>query len=317
MPCAACRFVLRSRREPFGEAADLVVDEDRVPGERSVSGSLDDDEVAAGEFGEPLAILQPADVVVGSVEHRHRLCHQGTEGLDVGAHRTVAPKSPGRGVDQGLRRDLVSPRDSVLDLLCRVRLAEHLREEEPHEVVVVAIEPVVLVVLVPPVGVRQGLVPGHVVAGGVIDGEAAGRGDGEDPEHALGPARRHVHRPAGTARKRNEDSLIDACRIHHGNGVGGILLVRVCRGARRATGGATSATVEGDDPEVTREVAHLRLPDPRRHDRPRRHEQQRRRPGPEGLPGEVHPVAGRDSGLVGAAGPAGRVRRVTDASAGQ
>ena len=152
------------RREALGEGTDLVVDQHGVAQERAVAGPLDHDQAAPGQLREPLAVGESAHLVLRPVQHRDRHGELRAQRLDVAADRAVAPEPPGRHVDEGLRGHLPTPRHGVLELLGRVRLVEHPSEEEVQEVVVATAEPVVLVVLLPPDGAGQRLVPRHVVA---------------------------------------------------------------------------------------------------------------------------------------------------------
>ena len=191
---ARTHVVLAPRRlEAVDELRDQVVDLHRVARRRAVPGVLEQHQLPAGELGQPLAERGRPDAVLGAVHHDDRARHLPGQRRDRLAHRTVAPEPPRRGVREDLRRDLVRPPDAVLDLLGRVRLGEHLPEEELGEVVVAAAQPVVLVVLGPALGGVQRLVPRHVVAAGRGHVEAARRGDRHDPEHPVaGPPPRRA-----------------------------------------------------------------------------------------------------------------------------
>ena len=94
------------------------------------------------------------DRVVGALDHEHRAADAAAEL----AHGLLVEASPPLRRDERLGRRLEAPADAVLDRLRRVRLGEHLREEELEEAAVVA-QPVVAVVLRPALVGVELLVP--------------------------------------------------------------------------------------------------------------------------------------------------------------
>ena len=149
---------------------------------------------------------------------------------------------PGRaGLDgghQGGRVGVVPPPDAVLDLLGRVRLHEHLAEEEPEEVVVAAPEPVGPVERAPtPRGGRapRSKPPCSRSVGGPP--EAGGGPDGEEPGDPLGVAGRDHDGPHGAHRQADEGGPLGVGGVHHRDDVVGVLVVDV--GRRRRWGGPT------------------------------------------------------------------------------
>jgi hypothetical protein len=150
-----------------------------------------------------------------------------------------------------------------------VGFREHLREEVADEVVVVAVEPVVLVVLRPPLGRVDRLVPREPLAVGVRDVEGARRTEREDAADPFGMLGGEVHGPRGARRESDHNRTVRPGGVEDGYGVRRILSVGVCGGAGRTARVATAATVERDDPVVAGEVRDLGLPELRRDDRPR------------------------------------------------
>ena len=164
---------------------------------------------------------------------------------------------------------LAGPGDDVLEQLGRVRLGQHLVEEEVREARPV-VEPVVPVVLVPAarrrqlvVEVRGGRQPDRHRRGAVL-------GPRRDRDHAVHPVRVQGGgssacqalsrcRPARPARRRGGPSP-RWCRRRSRRS-------SYAAGSVRPVGAAVAARVDGDDPEVPRQVRHLGLPHPAVHDR--------------------------------------------------
>ncbi len=131
--------------------AQEQIDLDRVAHVRRVCRPFERDERAAGRLRERRAACVRRLLVLVPVDDEHGTADTGGE---LARLRLVGdPRSLLRG-EQDLGRGLQPPFHAVLDLLRRVRLPEHLRDEELHEAGVVA-QPVVAVVLRPPfVGVE-------------------------------------------------------------------------------------------------------------------------------------------------------------------
>ena len=138
-----------------------------------------------------------------------------------------------RGVGQRPWLGLEAPSDAVLDLLRRVRFAEHLTEEELEEVLVVAL-PVVAVVLGPTLGGFESDPGTGTRCARRLDGrERNCRADRHHAEHTLGarrlrPAWSRARRPTGRPARR-----VRAGGIEHRDGVGGELVIRVVLGTDR------------------------------------------------------------------------------------
>ena len=129
-PCAA--------RELVQEPVDL----DRLARLRAVAGAGHRHQAAAGGLRQRRALGVRADQVLVAVDHQHRALHAGhrvLEGLE------PAQRERRHRVRERLRVGLQRPAHAVLDLLGRVRVVEHLGEEELQEAAVV-LAPVVAVV---------------------------------------------------------------------------------------------------------------------------------------------------------------------------
>ena len=191
------------------------------------------------------------------------------------AHRVGRDPVLDLHVDQRLRRRVEPPPHAVLDQLGRVRLVEHLREEELEEAAVV-LEPVVAVVLLPALVVVALLVPRQVAA---VD-RLAERHRGADEDRALDPLGvlgGQQQRALGAERERHEVRALGAGRVHHRERVGDVVGRGVA--ALRAVGEPVAAAVEQQHAAVAREVRDLHLPVARVDDRPRREQQHGRLAG--------------------------------------
>ena len=184
-----------------------------------------------------------------------RTCaHSGSTGV---ADRAVAARAGRRWCRPASAGSIVvRPADAVLDLLGRVRLGEHLLEEEPDEVVVVAVEPVVLVVLRPsPRWCRVGSSQAYWSRLGLRHRRTRRTGAiATMPGHPLGVPGGDVHRPGRPAGQRRPARPARSrwrparrrCRRR---------TPRRCTPPRRRAAGATAApAVEGDHPVVPRQV---------------------------------------------------------------
>jgi hypothetical protein len=265
----------RPRHDPVDERPDLPVDQHRVPGRQPVPGALDEQQLGAGQLGQPLADRVRAHLVLGAVDGQHRAADVGAQRLDRRADRAVAAEPAGRRGGQHLGLDVQRPADAVLDLLGRVRLGEHRVHEEPDEVRVAAAEPVVLVVLPPALVAAVRFAPDVPVPLRLGDPEAARGAQRHDPLHPVRVRGGDPDRPGHAAGEADEHGPVHAGVVEHGDGVGRVLLVGVRGGLERAAGPAAAAAVEGDHPEVPGQVGHLGLPDPGVDDRPGRHQHDR------------------------------------------
>jgi hypothetical protein len=197
---------------------------------------------------------------------------------------------------------LERPPDAVLDLLGRVRLREHLREEELEEPEVIAL-PVVTVVLRPPlVAVELVLEPRDDGPLGTAGRERDRRADVDGGQHALRVIRGEQRRPQRAAGERDERRALRPRGVHDGERVGGELALDVGLHALRAVRAPVAAPVEGDHPEVAREERDLGLPEARVDDRPGRHEEHGGLPVAVDLVEDAHAVALDEALLVGVPG---------------
>src|SRR5215208_5226869 len=122
---------------------------------RAVARAREHHEIAAGGLRERDPAPGAGDRVLGALDHQHRATHPPGQ-LESGL--TVEVLGELRGY-QRLGAGLEAPADAVLDRLRRMRLREHLREEELEEAAVV-LQPVVAVVLRPALVAFELLVPG-------------------------------------------------------------------------------------------------------------------------------------------------------------
>ena len=276
----------RRRGRRRGEVAQQEVDADGIARVRAVPGALHRNERPAGHVRELLADDRGPDRVVGAVDDEH-----GTRNAPAQARELVAvvqlPPEVCQG--QGLGRGLEAPAHAVLDLLGRVRLGEHLAEEELQEVAVV-LEPVVAVVLAPAVVGLLRLVERLAGAREVL-GERRGRPDERRALHALRMLGSEQYAPEHAGRQPDEDGALSARGIHHRQGVGRELALGVCLDRRGTVGAAIPAPIERDHPGVTGEVVDLRLPVARVDDRPGGEQQDRRLAVAVDLVEQAHAVA--------------------------
>ena len=202
------------------------------------------------------------------------------------------------GQDQRLGRRVEAPGDAILDLLRRVRLGEDLGEEELEKAAIVA-EPVVPVVLRPAlVFVELVVEPEGFALRRRRREERHRRTDQEDAVDALRMTGGEKQRAQAAHRHARHARGLDARRIEDGDRVGDELPSVVRRRFPRPVREAVAATVEGDDPEVPREVRDLRLPVARVDDRPRGQKQDGPPPRTVGLPVDADAVPLDDALLV-------------------
>jgi hypothetical protein len=266
---AAARPGPRGRRRVWGggvkgphEVVDEQVDPDRVAEEEAVATALDQHEGRLGQLGEPPADAVRAHPVVGPVDHEHRTPDLATGVLERLASHPVAAKASRRRVDQHLWIRGGRPGQPILTLLGRVRLGEHLAEEEVPEVVEVTFEPVVPVVLRPALGRVQPFLEAVVLSSWLGDLDTTGRRDRHDPRDALRVRGCGEHRPHRAAGQRDEHGPLGAGGVQDGDRVLSADVVGVGRRAEGAVGLAGAAAVIGQHPEVPGQVADLALPEP-------------------------------------------------------
>jgi hypothetical protein len=224
-----------------------------------VAAAAEGDQGGAEQLGQRGAAGVGPDRVVVAVDHQHRAAHLGADRLQLlpGGRRAAL-----HGADQRLRGGLQAPADHVLALLGGMRLGEHLAGEELEEVAVLA-QPVVTVELGPALGGVELIlerVDGARVPGGVQ--RRHGRIEQDRAEHPAGVGGGQLHRPTATAGQAGNHRPVGADRVQHGDRVGHELTVGVGLGLGRPVGAAVATAVEGDHPEVARQIGHLRLPVP-------------------------------------------------------
>ena len=145
----------RSPGDPVGEVLDRPVDHDRVAAHRQVAAALDDQSLRAGVAYDGVEPSDGLASVVRAVDDEHRALDRAQH-----LHGLLDGRRVRRRVLSGqlLRAaSLQGPADGVLEELAGVGRAAELPEEELHEVGPV-LQPVVAVVLQPPVVARQLLV---------------------------------------------------------------------------------------------------------------------------------------------------------------
>ena len=134
--------VVEARHPPLARALSFAeelaqeqVDLDRVAQVRRMSRALERHERAARRLGEGCASRERRLSVPVSVDDKHGAANARTE---LARRRLVAESCGLLGRDEDFGRRLQTPLDTVLDLLRRVRLRKHLRDEELDEAGVVA-----------------------------------------------------------------------------------------------------------------------------------------------------------------------------------
>ena len=239
------------------ELTQQAVDADRVARVRAVPGALQRDERSTGDPRELGAHLERPDRVVGPVDHQHGTRDALAEAREL--RRIVQPAAE-IGERQRLRRRLQAPPDAVLDLLGRVRLGEHLPEEELEEVAVV-LEPVVAIVLGPALVGRQRLVERRRDARSVLGERGGGRDEhrGRDPLGMLGGEQ---HAPQRARRQPDHHGTLDARRVHDRQRVSGELALGVGVDGLRPIRASVATSVEGEHARVAGEIRDLALPVP-------------------------------------------------------
>ena len=205
------------------------------------------------------------------MDHQHRAANAGVQ-LFAFAGRRKAGKD---GIGQCCRVGFHRPANRILDLLGRVRFAEHALEKELREILIM-LAPVMLVVLCPSLGVRQRLREQCSHAVRVAFPERCGRRDQHGAVDALGIERRKHRAEMAAERHADNDGRTRVGGIKHRNGVLDIFSRQMRVDATRAVRLAVATPVQGDDAIVAGEIGDLCLPASRMDDRPGRQEQERR-----------------------------------------
>jgi hypothetical protein len=124
--------------------------------------------------------------------------------------------------------------------------------------------------------------------------------------HALGVVGRQQQRALCRAAVGEEHARVDADGVEHRERVALEAAGPVRLDDGRSIGASVAARVEGDHPEVLREVRHLQLPEARVDDRPRRQQQQRVLAAAEDLVGDADTVDVGEPAVLGRDGARGR-----------
>ncbi len=269
-----------------GEVPDHQVGRDRVAQVRRVTGAFEGDQPGLRDgIGDGRPAGWPDDGVRGALQDQGRAAHLGAE-----AEHGVRVVQPGcvHAAEDDLGGGLQAPADPVLNLLGRVRLGEHLGDEEVQESRPVA-EPVAAVPLGPSGESLRFPLEGEraLLLSGVRGQQQVGRDQHEpaDQLRVLG-GQEHVFPGAAPG---HDDRLLDAHVVQDGPGVvgGGPPVVRGhFAGPVRAP---VAAPVEGDHPGVPGEVRNLGFPGPGVGDLPGGKQQDG------GLAGAVHLVEHADA----------------------
>ena len=253
--------------------------------------ALEQHEFAAGLRGERDPAAGPGDRIGRALDHQHRAANPAAQ---LARGRLVQAVADLRR-DEGLGGGLQAPADAVFDRLGRVRLGEHLGEEELQEAAVIP-QPVVEVVFRPALVGGQHLIPRVTRAVLQRRGERHGRADEHGPGHAVRVLGRQDEGALRADRQRHDHRALGRGGIHHRQGIGGELRFPVS--GRRAVGAAVAAAVEREHAAVPGQVGDLHLPVPRMDDRPRRQEEDGRLAGAVHLVVQAHAVALDVAGAV-------------------
>ena len=201
-----------------------------------------------------------------------------------------------RGQHERLGCRLEPPADRVVERLGRVRLGEHLAEEELEEVAVVR-QPVVAVVLLPALVGLARRIPVERVARRDDPAERHGRADEDGGLDAVRVVGREQQRSLRAEREGDEHRLLGLGGVHDRQCVEREVGLGVARlGPVRSP---VPAPVHHQHPAVPRQVRDLHLPVARVDDRPRRHQEDRRLARAVHLPVQAHAFALDVAGLVG------------------
>ena len=172
--------------------------------------ALEGDEPAAGRPSERRAPGERVECVLVAVQDEHRAANPSA---DVAEALAAAELERLVALDQCLGRDLEAPADGVLDLLRRVRLGEHSPEEELEELLVV-LEPVVAVVLRPPVLGVEAIFEGVDVPFRVTRREWHRGADEHAAQDPIRVVRGEQCAPERTAGEPDEDRRLRPGRVH-------------------------------------------------------------------------------------------------------
>ena len=294
------------RAEPPGELPDRPVDDHRLARLRHVPRPFQDQQVTAGERGDPFAEFPWQAAVFVPVDGQHGAAHPAQQRLGV---RPARRRQRPLVVHQHrLRADLHRPADAILALLGRMRLGQQLAEEELGVAAPVT-QPVVPVVLRPALVGFQHVVEPELGASGQRRGEEGRQGGhGHDAEHPPGVQGRGQQRPPAAGAEPDQDRLADARRVHDRDGVGHEFGVGV--GGRRLgpPGPPVPAGVDGDHFRRPGQVRHLGLPQPGVHECVRGAEDHGRLAGAEHLVTDLDAVPFHESLDVGISRPHDRLR---------
>ena len=239
------------------ELLDQVVDADRVAGVRAVPDALEQDQRRRRSARRAAApIVGRADLVVGAVDdHAPGTAPARTAARAASPRRRAGPAARRWCRPASAAAISEAPADAVLDLLGRVRLVEHLAEEEAEEVVVAALEPVVLGCTSPSPRwcraarrTRAARAPGSAPAN-PQDGAMA-----TSPLTRSGCSAATCTDHATPQESATSTAWSVAGRVEDGERVGGVLSVGVRRRARPGGRSARAPAVEGDDAEVPGQV---------------------------------------------------------------
>ena len=206
--------------ERIDEAADEQVDLNGVAGERRVarSGQFDQLGLVAQRPGQAGAGLGTDDGVCAALDDQAGAADPGDQ------RRHIALRVPDRGtpgVGERRSRGLECPADAVLGGLGRMRLGEHLGEEELQESLVVA-RPVVSVVLGPALaGAEPVLKPSQIGKPGRRERRQRCRRADEDlARYPLRAEHGHIQRVRRSEGEGDNHRAVGAGGIHDGQRVG-------------------------------------------------------------------------------------------------
>ena len=245
--------------------------------DRDVTGAGERDVLGAGELGEREAALERLAVVAVALDDEHRAAHATAERLDLLLRRGDRLGSSIRSASTGA---VEAVGDGVLDLLRRVRLREHLAEEELEEPALVARGCSGGCTSPSPAGRRARSLER-------LDARRRATGAAASAAARPGRARRCRARAPGAGRRSGSTARRRRCRSPRARRVSvdvASITARQSSAHQRSSHGppgpgvgvAVAATVVDDDAVVASEVVHLRLPDARVADRVRRQQHDRR-----------------------------------------
>ena len=246
------------RSDRLDEVLDQPVDEDRIARVRRVATAFHRHEAAVQHRCQFGAGRMRSNRVLLAVDHEEGC----VDPLAHAAERPLAVAVRGSaGLGQHRRWHVETPLDAILDLFGRVRLTEHLIEEELEEVLVLAL-PVVRVVLGPTLRGVEWLVEGILLARGNARRQRHRRADGNEPQHTLGMICCELQAPERATRQRYEHRRVGVRGIEDCERVGSELEVRIRGRVSWPPREACATPVEGDHTVATSQGRDLRLPEP-------------------------------------------------------